>query len=198
MLPTCLNCFCTFPKCIRSPKIFDKTRFYRFQKKNVISEPLRPQIELKIAVSESSRCPRPVWNTFGRFRKNHFSTENLHFARVTFQFSVHGLAARTVSADIGAVSERTFRKLVGVRAVSAAVAEKSLQNGAKHSPPGGRSWKKDGPTASGALRSSSRFLRGFSGTPAKTALVHTSFRKVLPETAPISAETFLADCSWEN
>ena len=88
----------------------------------------RPQIELRIAISDSPRCRRPIWITFGRLRKNHFSTNFLHFARVTFQFLVQGRAAWTVSADIKAVSDRSRKYLVPTRAVLAAVAEKPLKN----------------------------------------------------------------------
>ena len=62
------------------------------------------------------------------FGKNHFSTKILHFARVTFQFSVQGLAARAVSADMTAFLERSQKKLVWPRAVLAAVAKKPLKN----------------------------------------------------------------------
>ena len=65
----------------------------------------------------------PLSEDFGK--KN--PTENLHFARVTFQFSARGLAARTVSADIGAVSGRTFQGLVASKAVLAGVAKKPLE-----------------------------------------------------------------------
>ena len=65
-------------------------------------------------------------DVFGK--KNHFSTECLHFARVTFRFSARGQSARKVSADIGAVSGRTFQGLVETRAVLAGVAEKPLKN----------------------------------------------------------------------
>ena len=62
------------------------------------------------------------------FGKKHFSTKNLHFARVTFQFSVHEQSARIVSADISVVLERTFENAPGPRAVLAAVTEKPLKN----------------------------------------------------------------------
>ena len=52
----------------------------------------------------------------------------MHFARVTFQFSVHGLAAWTVSADIEAVLHRSRKYLVSLRAVLAGVAKKPLKN----------------------------------------------------------------------
>ena len=104
-----------------------KMMISRFSK-NVISEPPRPQIELRIAVSDSSRRRRTVWITFGRFRRNHFSIKNLHFARVTFQFSARGLQARKASADMKAVSARTFQNAPGAKAVLAGVAEKPLKN----------------------------------------------------------------------
>ena len=100
---------------------------FDFQK-NVISGPPRPQIELRIAVSDSSRCRRPVWITFGRFRENRFSTKCLRFARVTFQFSAQEQSVCEVSADMKAVSGRTFQRLVATRAVLAGVAEKPLKN----------------------------------------------------------------------
>ena len=131
MLLTHPDCFAAFPSCICAPKIFNKITFLRFWK-NVISEPPGPQIELRIAVSDFSRCRRPVWITFGRFRKNHFSTIFLRFARVTFQFSAQGLQARKVSADMNAVSGRNFRGLVGPRAVLAGVAEKPLKSRLEH------------------------------------------------------------------
>ena len=105
------------------PKNTSNVRFLAF-KKNVISEPPRPQIALRIAFSDSLRCRRPVCITFGRFRKNQFSTCFLHFARVTFQFSAQGLPAWKVSADTKAVSGRTFQNAPAPRAVLAGVAEK--------------------------------------------------------------------------
>ena len=64
-------------------------------------------------------------------KKKHFSTKKLHFARVTFQFLAHVLAAWTVSADIAAVSGRSRNYPVGTRAVLAGVAEKPLKNRVK-------------------------------------------------------------------
>ena len=61
-------------------------------------------------------------------KKKTFSTKNLLFARVTFQFLVQGRAAWTVSADITAFSDRSRKYLVGPRAVLAAVAEKPFKN----------------------------------------------------------------------
>ena len=111
----------------KSSKMQKKKVFLTFQK-NVISEPPRPQIELRIAVVHSSRCRRSVWITLERFRKNHFSTKNLHFARVTFQFSAHEQNIRRVFADIKAFSNRSRKYLVWPRAVLAAVPEKPLKN----------------------------------------------------------------------
>ena len=103
---------------------------FHFQK-NVISQPPRPQIELRIAASQCSRCRRPVWITFGRLRKIHFSPKNLGFARVTFQFSAHEQSARKVLANISAVLGRTFQGIVGPRAVLAGVAKKPPKNRVK-------------------------------------------------------------------
>ena len=63
--------------------------------------------------------------------------------------------------------------------------------GAKHSPVAGRLSKKEGPTASGNLRSSSRCLRSFSGSAAKAALGEIRYRQELSENVFICEKSFL-------
>ena len=89
---------------------------------------LTPDLRLDPLFSATGPRRRVLRTTFGRFRKNHFSTKILHFARVTFQFSARELNIRKPFRDIEAFSDRTFPELVEVRAVLAAVAEKPLKN----------------------------------------------------------------------
>ena len=64
--------------------------------------------------------------------KNNFRLNLGHLARVTFQFLAQEQSARKVLADMNAFSGRTFRGLVGTRAVLAGVAEKPLENRLEH------------------------------------------------------------------
>ena len=104
---------------------------------NVISEPPRHQIALRIAFSDSWRCRGPVWITFGQFRKNQFSRNGLCFARVTFHFSAQEQSAWKVSADMKAVSGR----IVAQAAQVASAQPERVRSTLLHTGDTGKSWE---------------------------------------------------------